>query len=566
MTIKQKQLGGITELDKDGYGVVNAHGSRITNVGAPINENDVATKGYVITAIESSGGAPVGLPDTVLLSDGNINFWSKITDAYIDNNANIDIHKLSTGSDGYVLQINNGIPEWKEFTTGAIYHHDLLGLDADDHPQYLLINGGRELTGNQSAGDNKIIQLAAPSDPTDAATKSYADTKLSLLGGTMGGDINMNGHAINGLADPVDIGDGVNKNYIDNLYGFLLGNYIYTVLFGDGLDENNQINNLTLTAGQTFVQDRQYYYDTVSITGAGAYFDVGPFELKAKTINLSGADIGAIRRSGNNGGNSSGTSAGAAGAAITDGGIGGAGAGTAGIAGTTGNGGNSTAVAALNPASGGSGGSGGVGGTGNTTTGGSGGSVANLVSVYNHSLPLIPTRGTTLIKGGSGGSGGGAGGGDSSAAKLGGGGGGGGSGAPYLLITCENLIIDSNTSSQAILCKGGDGGNGGNSQTGGITGGGSGAGGGGGGRIDLRILNITGPTVNNLISAPGGDGGDGGNGNIGMNGTGGSGGNGGTISYCNLKTGEIIWVFGTLGAANSGSVGGAGGSCYLTLP
>lgn len=40
---------------------------------------------------------------------------------------------------------------------GAIYHSSLLGLLADDHTQYLLVNGTRAMTGNFNMGSNNIV-------------------------------------------------------------------------------------------------------------------------------------------------------------------------------------------------------------------------------------------------------------------------------------------------------------------------------------------------------------------------------------------------------------------------
>ena len=41
----------------------------------------------------------------------------------------------------------------------VLFHHDLLGLLADDHPQYLLINGTRAMGGNLDMGANNIIDV-----------------------------------------------------------------------------------------------------------------------------------------------------------------------------------------------------------------------------------------------------------------------------------------------------------------------------------------------------------------------------------------------------------------------
>jgi hypothetical protein len=52
---------------------------------------------------------------------------------------------------------------------GVTDHGALTGLADDDHTQYLLADGSRDLAGDWSAGSNKITDLAAPTNPNDAA-------------------------------------------------------------------------------------------------------------------------------------------------------------------------------------------------------------------------------------------------------------------------------------------------------------------------------------------------------------------------------------------------------------
>lgn len=56
---------------------------------------------------------------------------------------------------------------------GVTDHGALTGLGDDDHAQYLLTNGTRALTGNQSAGGNKITNLGLPTTDGDAANKQH---------------------------------------------------------------------------------------------------------------------------------------------------------------------------------------------------------------------------------------------------------------------------------------------------------------------------------------------------------------------------------------------------------
>jgi hypothetical protein len=91
-----------------------------------------------------------------------------------------------TPNNGQVLTRQGG--QWVAATppAGVTVHGDLSGLGADDHPQYLLINGGRALTGDLSAGGNKITDLAAATTNGDAVPFQQA----IKVNDTAGGDLN----------------------------------------------------------------------------------------------------------------------------------------------------------------------------------------------------------------------------------------------------------------------------------------------------------------------------------------------------------------------------------------
>ena len=67
----------------------------------------------------------------------------------------------------------------------SLIHADLNDLDADDHPQYLLLDGSRALTGDLDAGGNRITGLGAASVPGDAVRFEQA----VKVGDTAGGDL-----------------------------------------------------------------------------------------------------------------------------------------------------------------------------------------------------------------------------------------------------------------------------------------------------------------------------------------------------------------------------------------
>lgn len=59
---------------------------------------------------------------------------------------------------------------------GAIDHGSLAGLADDDHPQYLLIDGTRSMTGNLQLGANEAFSSASPSTANSLINKAYADS------------------------------------------------------------------------------------------------------------------------------------------------------------------------------------------------------------------------------------------------------------------------------------------------------------------------------------------------------------------------------------------------------
>jgi hypothetical protein len=70
---------------------------------------------------------------------------------------------------------------------------------------------------NLSMATYKLTNLGTPTDGTDAVTKTYADGKLALTGGTMSGAIAMGANKITGLDTPVADTDAANKGYVDSV-------------------------------------------------------------------------------------------------------------------------------------------------------------------------------------------------------------------------------------------------------------------------------------------------------------------------------------------------------------
>jgi hypothetical protein len=109
------------------------------------------------------------------------------------------------------------------------------------------LGSGTVLSANVDADQNKIVDLAEPTDAQDAATKNYVDTELSDhaddasgvhgvtgsvvgttdtqtltnkalgTGTTLDADLSANNKKITGLATPTDAGDAATKGYVDSV-------------------------------------------------------------------------------------------------------------------------------------------------------------------------------------------------------------------------------------------------------------------------------------------------------------------------------------------------------------
>ncbi len=127
----------------------------------------------------------------------------------------------------------------------------------DGFPGVYLPLAGGTMTGDINMNNNQIINLPAPINPDEPATKAYADTKLALAGGTMTGQINMGGLKIVSMADPTLAQDAATKAYVDSM--------------GSGSVTAGLINQLTwYAASGTTVSGLPTAASGVLVTSAGS--------------------------------------------------------------------------------------------------------------------------------------------------------------------------------------------------------------------------------------------------------------------------------------------------------
>ena len=186
-------------------------GKRLTNVGAPSNNTDAATKKYVD---DNSGGAPSTSRLTV--------------DSNIDMKDQFRILNLKH-------PVDSDEPATKQYSDS----------------RFLDRNGSRTMICNLSMNNNKIIKVGTPSANDDVATKKYVDDKssgsLTSTRLTVDSNIDMkNSYRITNLSTPLDGKEPPTKDYVDNTFLDRDGSY---PMKGNLNMANNRIFNLPAPTG-----------------------------------------------------------------------------------------------------------------------------------------------------------------------------------------------------------------------------------------------------------------------------------------------------------------------------
>lgn len=189
-------------------GNLSAGTKRITSLGAPVSANDAANKAYVDSRIQgldwkesvkgklSTPPVSPSVGDRYLIEAGATGDWTGQVDAitHWDGSAWV----FETPSDGWAVwiedenyvQVYNGT-EWVTFGSGA-NHSTLINLGADDHVQYLLVDGSRPMTGPLTITDGISSFTLPGSDGTTgqvlttdgAGTVTWQDSGAGDISGT----------------------------------------------------------------------------------------------------------------------------------------------------------------------------------------------------------------------------------------------------------------------------------------------------------------------------------------------------------------------------------------------
>ena len=97
---------------------------------------------------------------------------------------------------------------------------------------------------------NSITNLKDPQFGGEAATKSYADKKLDLAGGTMTGSINMGNNEITNLPTPTGNSNPATKKYVDDIETHLLSDVALELIKKIDIGEIDQKNEKIINLGE----------------------------------------------------------------------------------------------------------------------------------------------------------------------------------------------------------------------------------------------------------------------------------------------------------------------------
>ena len=151
---------------------------KLTNVGAPSNDTDAATKKYV----DDNSSGP--------------HSTSQLTvDSNIDMKDTYRITNLSTPLDGKD-------PPTKDYVDNTFVDRD----------------GSYPMKGNLNMDNNRILNLPAPTGPKQPTPLAFADMKYLHVAGTnkMTNNLNMDNKSINNLRTPTNDTDATTKKYVDD--------------------------------------------------------------------------------------------------------------------------------------------------------------------------------------------------------------------------------------------------------------------------------------------------------------------------------------------------------------
>ncbi|MCD4746794.1 MAG: hypothetical protein K8R58_10895, partial [Bacteroidales bacterium] len=215
---------GTTQLLSVPYALYSENTANTDDADADAT-NELQTLSINGNDLSISDGNTVTLPGsglTNIISDTDGDTW---IDTEI-NNDNDSIVFFTSGMERMVISEDgaievNGQLSATGFTGDGSGLTSVPGDDLGDHTA----------TEDLDMANNRITNLVSPTTDTEAATKLYVDTQISLSGDNLGNhtateDLDIDNNRIINLDTPVDNADAATKLYVDSHPGDNLGNHV----------------------------------------------------------------------------------------------------------------------------------------------------------------------------------------------------------------------------------------------------------------------------------------------------------------------------------------------------
>ena len=200
--------------------------------GNPVNTKDQSKevqeigKGRVFYATtDQDGNVRFGKYFRVNQGTGSVSFSANVAISNLDGlgfTRGAQINEFSIDAtmsrhSPFVVPVESAISDFVSRRLGLTYPAGTaIANDQKLGPGFMPRNGVLAATANMNLGGFQISSLAGPTSGSDAANKTYTDTKLSLSGGTMTGVINMGDNKIINLATPTNDKDAATKLYVND--------------------------------------------------------------------------------------------------------------------------------------------------------------------------------------------------------------------------------------------------------------------------------------------------------------------------------------------------------------